>query len=84
MNLLESHIKRYAACEPVLRGRKQASCRRGEVLKIFVLHDLIIEKDGYVYSTYTERGYPVRIEISRNYWAVLALLEQVDCRRFRR
>jgi hypothetical protein len=77
MNLLESHTERCAACEPLLRGRKPSPCRRGEVLEIFVLHDLIIEKDGYVYSVYKERGYPVRVEVSRNYWAVLALLRQV-------
>jgi hypothetical protein len=83
MNLLESHVERCAICEPLLYNRKPPFCRRGCLLEDLVLRDLTLKKDGRVYSMEKERGYPVHVEVPYHYWAVAALLEQVDGRRIR-
>jgi hypothetical protein len=83
LNLLENHAERCAACEPLLHNKYPSYCRRGRCLERLVLQDLIV-KDGFIYSTNRERGYPVRIEVARHYWAVFALLEQVDDQIIRR
>jgi hypothetical protein len=83
INLLESHTERCAACERLLRNQMPSCCRRGEILEDLVLRDFVVRKDGYVYSVCTERGYPVRVELSRDYLAVRALLRQVDGRHIR-
>jgi hypothetical protein len=83
MNLLQSHAERCASCEPLLWNQMPASCRRGEFFEASILGDFIIKRDGYVYSVYTERGCPVRVEISSNYCATLTLLRQVHYRHLR-
>ena len=84
MNLLESHADRCPTCELLLENRKPPYCRRGCLLEDLVLRDLTLQEDGRVYSTEKEHGYLVRVEVPRQYWAVTALLEQVDGRRIRR
>jgi hypothetical protein len=79
MNLLESHVERCATCEPLLYHRKTRFCRRGCLLEGLVIRDLTVKENGRIYSTERERGYPVRVEVPYQYWAVTALLEQVDC-----
>lgn len=81
MNLLESHTDRCNTCEPLLHNRKPAYCRRGRLLEDLVLRDLKLRRDGRIYSTEEEHGHLVRVEVPHHYWAVNALLEQVD--RFR-
>jgi hypothetical protein len=83
MNLLENHTERCAACEPLRRNRMPGRCSRGAALEDLVLQDLIVKKDGRIYSVQKEKGYPVRVEIASHYWAVLALLRQVDGLRIR-
>jgi hypothetical protein len=83
MNLLESHADRCVACEPLLYNRKPHFCRRGCILEDLVLRDLMVKEDGRIYSTEREHGYLVRVEVPFHYWAVTALLEQVDRRRIR-
>jgi hypothetical protein len=63
----------------LLYHRKTRFCRRGCLLEGLVLRDLTVKEDGRIYSTERERGYPVRVEVPYQYWAVTALLEQVDC-----
>ncbi|RAQ98954.1 hypothetical protein DDE82_008745 [Stemphylium lycopersici] len=81
MNLLESHADRCTTCEPLLYNRKPAYCRQGCLLEDLVLRDLMLRKDGRIYSTEEECGHLIRVEVPYHYRAVNALLEQVD--RFR-
>lgn len=43
----------------------------------------MVKEGGRIYSTERECGYLVRVEVLNQYWAVTALLEQVDRRRIR-
>lgn len=83
MNLLENHAERCVTCEPLLYNRKPPFCRRGCLLEDLVLRDFIVKEDGRVYSTEKERGHLVRVEVPDQYYAIIALLEQVDHRRIR-
>jgi len=78
INLLENHADRCMMCEPLLRNRVPSKCRRGEILEGLVLGHFVARRDGYIYSKRKERQCLVRVEMASHYWAVFALLQQVD------
>ena len=84
INLLENHAERCIACEPLLHDQMPSHCRRGEILETLVLRDFVVKQDGHIYSVHKERDYAVRVELRSHYWAVRALLRQVDGPHIRR
>jgi hypothetical protein len=85
MNLLERHIERCRLCEKVISGRlpRDCGCRRGSILMDLVLRCFVVERNGKIYSTKDEFWRPVRVEISRSYWAVHGLLRAFYPRSYR-
>ena len=85
MNLLEHHSERCEKCELLLCGHfpDQGVCRRGRILVNFVLRSFVVERDGKIYSTDDEFGLPVRVEVSRHYWAVHGVLKGFYPRHYR-
>jgi hypothetical protein len=85
MNLLEHHSEQCPSCETLLYGRfhDNLRCLRGSILMNLVLRYFVVERNGRIYSTEDHLGRPVRVEISRYYWAVHGLLRALYPRYYR-
>lgn len=77
MNMLEHHVERCMACEPMLYGDIPFRCHRGSLLERPILYSFRVKRDGTICSTDGDFNCDVRVEISSDYWAVIGLLKQV-------
>jgi hypothetical protein len=77
MNLLEHHVERCEACEPMLYEKLPYDCTKGRILEKNILRNMGLTRDGRVCGRNDEWDCEVLVEVSSRYRAVLALLRQV-------
>lgn len=77
MNMLENHVARCDACEPMLYNKLPYDCTRGRILEKNILRNMWLNKDGKICGRDDEWDCQVLVEVNRSYRAVLTLLRQV-------
>jgi hypothetical protein len=76
MNLLEYHVDRCDACEPMLNDELPYDCTRGRLLEKNILRNIRVSRGGKICSTDGEPDCEILVEVSSRYSAVLTLLDQ--------